>query len=82
VRTIPSLLLGLFLGGAVFGSVNLLGAAPPLTAPAAPLQVGRYQITDPDKDQVWLVDTATGDTWRRSSGSKWTKAGNPAADQK
>jgi hypothetical protein len=82
VRNIHSLLLGLFVGGAVFGSANLLRADHPRTAPATS-QVGRYQLTSPAKnDEVWLLDTATGDTWYRHTSSRWTKAGNPTADRK
>jgi hypothetical protein len=82
VRNIPSLLLGLFVGGAVFGSVNLLRADQPQKAPS-PSQVGRYQLTSPATNvPVWLVDTTTGDTWYRYTNNDWTKAGNPTAGRK
>lgn len=67
-------------------SATLVPISPPVPAatPApSPAAIGRYQIVagSSSSDRVWLVDTATGDTWYRGTGSNtWRRGGNPVKD--
>jgi uncharacterized protein YqcC (DUF446 family) len=54
-----------FWGGIVIATVFIGGAWYWNKDPApAPLQPGRYQIALENKEQPFLIDTATGNTWR------------------
>ena len=67
---------------------------PPATVPSAPVVAvtaapvatypGRFQLIqvgNTNYPEVWMIDTQTGDTWRRqTSGGAWTYAGNPTVN--
>ena len=62
--------------GWLYGQANV--PAAPATAAAG--TVGRYQLvlsSSPSNPEAWLIDTQTGDTWRRSTGGNWGYTGNP-----
>jgi hypothetical protein len=68
LRTTPKMALGLLGGGAALGVGALalwFGGARPASADTPP--TGRYQLVHSryeGYDGTFLVDTATGDTWR------------------
>jgi hypothetical protein len=69
--------------GVLYGQLSVpagsASAPAPAVAPAPP--VGRFQLTvvgtSPGNSEAWLIDTQTGDTWRRPTGGNWVFAGNP-----
>ena len=74
MRHLPVTALGLVVGGSIFGSLSCVKAQGPAAAP--PSEVGRYQITPAENSGVWLVDTATGETWF-NAGQTWEQKGKP-----
>jgi hypothetical protein len=67
------------------GTALALGqASPQFPGPPIPAVPGRYQLATaagPNSTEVWLIDTQTGDTWRRTLGAaRWVYTGNPTQD--
>ena len=58
MRTLPTLTIGILIGGAVFGSLGLLSAQAPGVVQQ---ETGRYQIAGDAGN--YLLDTTTGEVW-------------------